>query len=75
MRDAMAPRMDGRYRSVPLASIPICIVFFGMPRVSPAAVLAAGDQAPSTADHILDVAGRLFFRRGFAATGVDLIVR
>ena len=46
-----------------------------MPRVSPAAALAAGDQAPSTAEHILDVAGRLFFRRGFAAAGVDLIVR
>lgn len=46
-----------------------------MPRVSPAAVLATGDQAPSTAEHILDVAGKLFFRRGFAAVGVDLIVR
>ena len=46
-----------------------------MPRVSPAAVVAAGDQPPSTPEHILDVAGDLFFRRGFAAVGVDLIVR
>lgn len=46
-----------------------------MPRVSPAAALAAGDHAASTADYILDVAGALFYRRGFAAAGVDLIVR
>ena len=46
-----------------------------MPRVSPAAVAATGENAPSTADHILDVAGALFYQRGFAATGVDLIVR
>lgn len=46
-----------------------------MPRVSPAAALAAGDPGRSTADYILDVAGALFFRRGFAAVGVDLIVR
>ena len=46
-----------------------------MPRVSPAAVAATGETAPSTADHILDVAGALFYRRGFAAAGVDLIVR
>jgi AcrR family transcriptional regulator len=46
-----------------------------MPRVSPAAVAAAGGNAPSTADHILDVAGTLFYQRGFAAAGVDLIVR
>ena len=46
-----------------------------MPRVSPAAVLASGDETRSTADHILDVAGALFHRRGFAAAGVDLIVR
>lgn len=46
-----------------------------MPRTSPAAVLATGDHAPSTADHILDVAGALFYQRGFAAAGVDLIVR
>lgn len=46
-----------------------------MPRVSPAAVLATGEPAPSTAEHILDVAGRLFYQRGFAAAGIDLIVR
>ena len=46
-----------------------------MPRVSPAAVAATGESAPSTADHILDVAGTLFYQRGFAAAGVDLIVR
>ena len=46
-----------------------------MPRVSPAAVAATGKSAPSTADHILDVAGALFYQRGFAAAGVDLIVR
>jgi len=46
-----------------------------MPRVSPAAVAATGESAPSTADHILDVAGALFYQRGFAAAGVDLIVR
>ena len=46
-----------------------------MPRVSPAAVAATGESAPSTADHILDVAGALFHRLGFAAAGVDLIVR
>ena len=46
-----------------------------MPRVSPAAVAATGESAPSTADHILDVAGALFYRLGFAAAGVDLIVR
>jgi AcrR family transcriptional regulator len=46
-----------------------------MPRVSPAAVLATGEQAPSTAKHILDVAGRLFYQLGFAAAGIDLIVR
>ena len=46
-----------------------------MPRVSPAAVAATGENAPSTADHILDVAGALFYQRGFAAAGVDLIVR
>lgn len=46
-----------------------------MPRVSPAAVAATGENAPSTADHILDVAGALFYHRGFAAAGVDLIVR
>ena len=46
-----------------------------MPRVSPAAALAAGDSAASTADYILDVAGALFFARGFAAVGVDLVVR
>lgn len=46
-----------------------------MPRTSPAAVAAAGDRTPSTADHILDVAGALFYRLGFAAAGVDLIVR
>ena len=46
-----------------------------MPRVSPAAALAAGDPARSTADYILDVAGALFYRRGFVAVGVDLIVR
>lgn len=56
-----------QYRSVSYFSV--------MPRVSPAAALAAGDHAPSTAEHILDVAGRLFFRLGFAAAGVDLIVR
>ena len=46
-----------------------------MPRVSPAAVAATGENAPSTADHFLDVAGALFYQRGFAAAGVDLIVR
>ena len=46
-----------------------------MPRVSPAAVLASGTESRSTAEHILDVAGALFHRRGFAAAGVDLIVR
>ncbi|HET9003289.1 MAG TPA: TetR/AcrR family transcriptional regulator [Gemmatimonadaceae bacterium] len=46
-----------------------------MPRVSPAAVAATGENAPSTAEHILDVAGALFYQRGFAAAGVDLIVR
>ena len=35
----------------------------------------AGDATRSVADHILDVAGALFYRRGFAAAGVDLIVR
>ena len=40
-----------------------------MPRTSPAA--PAGD----TAEHILDVAGTLFYQRGFGAAGVDLIVR
>ena len=46
-----------------------------MPRVSPAVPAVAGESARSTADHILDVAGALFHRRGFAATGVDLVVR
>src|SRR5512144_3191435 len=46
-----------------------------MPRVSPAAVLATGDEAASTAQHILEVAGRLFYERGYGAVGVDLIVR
>ena len=46
-----------------------------MPRVSPAAALAGGDSGRSTADYILDVAGPLFFRHGFAAVGVDLVVR
>ena len=45
-----------------------------MPRVSPAIPLAPG-PARSTADHILDVAGALFYDRGFAATGVDMVVR
>lgn len=45
-----------------------------MPRTatSPAAV---AEPASSTAEHILDVAGALFYKRGFAAAGVDLIVR
>jgi AcrR family transcriptional regulator len=42
-----------------------------MPRTSP----AAGAATRATADHILDVAGALFYERGFAATGVDLVVR
>ena len=46
-----------------------------MPRVSPAVPVAPGAPARSTADHILDVAGALFYERGFAATGVDLVVR
>ena len=46
-----------------------------MPRVSPAVAAVPGGTARSTADHILDVAGALFYRRGFAATGVDLVVR
>ena len=46
-----------------------------MPRVSPAIPVAPGEPARSTADHILDVAGALFYERGFAATGVDLVVR
>jgi AcrR family transcriptional regulator len=46
-----------------------------MPRVSPAVPAAPGEPARSTADHILDVAGTLFYQRGFAATGVDLVVR
>jgi AcrR family transcriptional regulator len=46
-----------------------------MPRVSPAVAAAPGEPARSTADHILDVAGALFYGRGFAATGVDLVVR
>lgn len=46
-----------------------------MPRVSPAAASAPGAPARSTADYLLDVAGALFYRRGFAAAGVDLIVR
>jgi AcrR family transcriptional regulator len=46
-----------------------------MPRVSPAAALAAAEPGRSTADYILDVAGPLFYRRGFAAVGVDLVVR
>ncbi|HEX7019986.1 MAG TPA: TetR/AcrR family transcriptional regulator [Gemmatimonadaceae bacterium] len=36
---------------------------------------ATGDASRSTADYILDVAGVLFYRMGFAAAGVDLIVR
>lgn len=35
----------------------------------------AAEPAASTADHILNVAGALFYKRGFAASGVDLIVR
>lgn len=35
----------------------------------------AAEPAGTTAEHILDVAGALFYRRGFAAAGVDLIVR
>lgn len=46
-----------------------------MPRISPAVPAAPGAPARSTADHILDVAGNLFYHRGFAATGVDLVVR
>jgi AcrR family transcriptional regulator len=46
-----------------------------MPRISPAVPVAPGGLARSTADHILDVAGALFYERGFAATGVDLVVR
>lgn len=46
-----------------------------MPRLSPAVPVAPGGPARSTADHILDVAGGLFYERGFAATGVDLVVR
>ena len=46
-----------------------------MPRVSPAIPVTPGAPARSTADHILDVAGALFYERGFAATGVDLVVR
>ena len=46
-----------------------------MPRTSPAVALASGDAGRSTADHILDVAAALFHQRGFAATGVDLVVR
>ena len=46
-----------------------------MPRVSPAVATVRGQPARSTADHILDVAGALFYQRGFAATGVDLVVR
>jgi AcrR family transcriptional regulator len=47
-----------------------------MPRVSPAAAaVAPGQPARSTADYILDVAGALFYQRGYAATGVDLVVR
>lgn len=46
-----------------------------MPRISPAVPVAPGEPARSTADHILDVAGALFYERGFAATGVDLVVR
>jgi AcrR family transcriptional regulator len=46
-----------------------------MPRVSPAVAVVEGEPARSTAEHILDVAGALFYERGFAATGVDLVVR
>jgi AcrR family transcriptional regulator len=46
-----------------------------MPRVSPAVVSPPDGPARSTAEHILDVAGALFYERGFAATGVDLVVR
>jgi AcrR family transcriptional regulator len=46
-----------------------------MPRTSPAVAVASGAPARTTADHILDVAGALFYERGFAATGVDLVVR
>lgn len=46
-----------------------------MPRVSPAIPLTPGEPARTTAEHILDVAGALFYERGFAATGVDLVVR
>jgi AcrR family transcriptional regulator len=46
-----------------------------MPRVSPAIPVTPGEPARSTADHLLDVAGALFYERGFAATGVDLVVR
>lgn len=46
-----------------------------MPRTSPAVPVSGHQPAASTADHILDVAGALFYQRGFAAAGVDLIVR
>lgn len=46
-----------------------------MPRTSPAVAVASSEPVRSTAEHILDVAGALFHERGFAATGVDLVVR
>jgi AcrR family transcriptional regulator len=46
-----------------------------MPRISPAVPVEPGTPARSTAEHILDVAGALFYERGFGATGVDLVVR
>ena len=46
-------------------------------RAPGASVVAAptAEPAGSTAEHILNVAGALFYKRGFAAAGVDLIVR